>query len=412
MAQQPEIPMSFESVIVDGPVIWVLLVSVAIGVATLLVRHVPPIRRSLHSIEAGRQASIDGLRGLLGIAVFSHHTVITWFYLHGAPWQLPPSRLVAHLGQTSVALFFMITAFLFWGRVLARGDQIDWVDFIVSRMYRLYPAYLLMLGLVVTAVFIRTAGTSVPDGPWLKPLARWLVFTMFGAPDLNGVPETSLMVAGVTWSLRYEWLFYLALPLLGFATRRSRQPIPAVFSAAALATIFWALGGFASFVPAISQSFLGGIVAAHWVRNPVLVSVSRTRGAALVAVAALAGVVAVFPTAYMWPATAGLTIFFVAVSTGQDLWGLLRLPGLLWLGDITYSIYLLHGFLLWLIFQGFAVTGQNPRWAWFLLVALLVDVVLVLLSSLVFLLIERPVILMGRRHRRRHAPAAAEPSGR
>jgi peptidoglycan/LPS O-acetylase OafA/YrhL len=268
-----------------------------------------------------------------------------------------------------------------------------------------------MLGLVVTAALVRTTGTSVPVRAWLKPLTSWLLFTMFGAPDLNGVPQTTLMVAGVTWSLRYEWLFYLALPLLGFATRRSRQPIPALLSAAVLAAIFWRLGGVDSFVPAIFQPFLGGIVAAHWVRSPKLSAISRTTGAGLAAIAALTGVVTVLSTAYTWPATVGLTVFFTAVSAGHDLWGLLRLPGLLWLGDITYSIYLLHGFLLWLVFQGLSGAGQNPHWAGFLGIAMLVDMILVLLSSLVFLVIERPAILMGKRHHHPDAPLrAAEPT--
>jgi hypothetical protein len=54
---------------------------------------------------------------------------------------------MTHLGQMSVALFFMITAFLFWGRVLDRGKTIDRTEFIVSRLYRLYPVYLLMVAL-------------------------------------------------------------------------------------------------------------------------------------------------------------------------------------------------------------------------------------------------------------------------
>ena len=49
-----------------------------------------------------------------------------------------------HLGQTSVALFFMITAFLFWGRVLAQGERMDWPAMLFARLYRLYPVYLLM----------------------------------------------------------------------------------------------------------------------------------------------------------------------------------------------------------------------------------------------------------------------------
>ena len=54
-----------------------VLFAVAIGTSTLLLRCLPPIRRILADVEAGRHTTIDGLRGLLAIGVFIHHTVIT-----------------------------------------------------------------------------------------------------------------------------------------------------------------------------------------------------------------------------------------------------------------------------------------------------------------------------------------------
>jgi peptidoglycan/LPS O-acetylase OafA/YrhL len=58
----------------------------------------------------------------------------------------------------------------------------------------------------------------------LKNALHWLAFTVFQAPDLNGFNPTSLIVAGVTWSLPYEWFFYLCLPVLALLSGR-RPPI-------------------------------------------------------------------------------------------------------------------------------------------------------------------------------------------
>lgn len=91
----------------------------------------------------------------------------------------------------------------------------------------------------------------------------------------------------------------------------------------------------------------------------------------------------------------------MVIASGNDLWGLLRLRGLLWLGDITYSIYLLHGFLLWLVFQWFLPRPLASRATVFLGLAIVIDVTLVLVSSAVFLTIERPAILLGKRLLRR-----------
>ena len=390
---------------IDSPLIAVLLFSVALAVATCLVRFVPAVRRSITVVEITRHAAIDGLRGMLGLSVFVHHTVITWFFLHGDAWQLPPSRFIVHLGQTSVALFFMITAFLFWGRVLDRGNNIDWIEFLVSRLYRLYPVYLLVLGLMtIAALLVTMSAHPALSGPILRPLLHWLGFTMFAAPDLNGLPQTGLMVAWVIWSLRYEWLFYLALPLMGFIAVRTRQPVAALLSAIALGAIFQRLHWQNTFAPGILLSFAGGIVAAHAIRRPALAAAGRTTAAGVVALAALACVIVFMPTAYRWQATAGLTVFFAVVASGNNLWGALRLPGLLWLGDITYSIYLLHGFLLWTVLQHFWPRRAASHWPVFLGSVIAIDVALILIASLVFIAIERPAVLLGKRHYRRFGP--------
>ncbi|MFC6337438.1 acyltransferase family protein [Pseudomonas karstica] len=61
----------------------------------------------------GRFVTIDGLRGYLAFFVFLHHSCIWYYYLQSGVWALPPSRLFVHFGQMGVALFFMITGFLF-----------------------------------------------------------------------------------------------------------------------------------------------------------------------------------------------------------------------------------------------------------------------------------------------------------
>ena len=395
--------------LIDSPLIAVLLIGVALAVSTVLVRTSSSIRRTLSHVELHRQTSIDGLRGFLGIGVFVHHTVITWFFLHGSPWQLPPSRFVVHLGQTSVALFFMITAFLFWGRVLDRGSRIDWTEFVISRLYRLYPVYLLMVALLLaTALAAATLSRPPTSGPVAGPLLDWVLFTLFDAPNLDGLPGTGLLVAGVTWSLRYEWLFYLALPLIGFLTGRSRQPVAALVSAAVVALILQRLH-WQTFSPRILLPFVGGIVAAHWVRVERLAALGQSRAAGAAALAALAGVVTLLPGAYSWLATPSLAVFFVVIASGHSLWGLLRLPGLLWLGDITYSIYLLHGLFLWLVLQGFLPHPLATSPPVFLASVVTIDAMLVLVSSLIFMTIERPAVLLGKRHARWFGANASKP---
>jgi peptidoglycan/LPS O-acetylase OafA/YrhL len=385
--------------LIVSPLMALLLFIASLAMAGVLVRSVPVIRRTIIMVETTRRRPVDGLRGFLGIGVFIHHTVITWFYLHGHGWQEPPSRVVMHLGKSSVALFFIITAFLFWSRVIERGNSFDWVEFFVSRLYRLYPAYLLMLGLVLIAVFALTwperHGFNSAD---MQPLLGWVL--MMGAPDLNGLPETDLLVAGVTWSLRYEWLFYVALPFFAFASWRCHRPVAALLSVGALVAVWNLPGRSDAYYLDILGSFVGGIVAAHWVRNPRLAAIGRTTGAGLAATLALSIVLVCVPTAYSWQATLNLSIFFVVVACGHSLWGILDRPALLWIGDITYSIYLLHGLLLWTVFRWLLPHEVSIHPIIFVGSAMAIAGALILLSSVVYLVIERPAMLLGRRHYR------------
>jgi peptidoglycan/LPS O-acetylase OafA/YrhL len=166
--------------VIDGPAIAFVIYSATLVTATLLVRWVPVIKRAAADTGATRLTTIDGLRGFLGVGVFNH-TVVTWYFMHGHAWELPPSRLVVHLGETSVSLFFMITAFLFWGRVVSRGITMDWLAFLAARLYRLAPAYLVMLGLLTAAVTCTTGKwPALLHLDFLQPFMDWLFFTMLG----------------------------------------------------------------------------------------------------------------------------------------------------------------------------------------------------------------------------------------
>src|ERR1700676_3751492 len=78
-------------------------------------------------IAEGRFASIDGLRGYLALFVYLSHGCLWYFYLRNGRWDVPPSRLYTHMGSSSVAIFFMITGFLIFSKLIeAQNGNIDW----------------------------------------------------------------------------------------------------------------------------------------------------------------------------------------------------------------------------------------------------------------------------------------------
>lgn len=339
-----------------------------------------------------RYASIDGLRGYLAFGVFLHHACIWYFYQHSGEWKLPPSRLYTHLGHSSVAVFFMITGFLFFSKLIeARQRPLDWLRLFVSRLLRLLPLYLAVMALLFAAVAVLSGGElHEPARTVTKQALRWLGFTMYGNPPINQVEATKIVVAGVTWSLPYEWFFYGLLPLLALTVGvRARWPYLLLGVISLLALLDWHA------LPVHLWAFAGGIAAAWAVRSPALCSFARSHVASILVLAAYATAVSLFPLATDYGVLVLLGIAFVLIACGNSLFGLLLHPASRLLGEMAYSLYLLHGLLLFGLFH-FVLGADRPgaaldasvHWAWVLALA----PCLVLVCHASFRFIEAPAM--------------------
>lgn len=383
-----------------APVFSALTYVLAFSVAALLLR-IPLVARHLEPV-AGRWATLDGLRGYLALGVFIHHAAIAWHYQSSGQIAMPPERFFAQIGQVGVALFFMITGFLFWDRLVRQRADFDWRSFAISRVMRLYPLYLPLLAALLLTVFYLQHWT-LRDSPLqlAKQLSLWLVFHR---PDINQLAGTGNLISNVTWTLIYEAYFYLALPLLGaiFLYRRGfARPLACVVGLYVLAQL---VGWEHSLKKKYLLSFLGGIAAVYWIRNPALVEWAKTRTATFVALGLLLVVMTVLHKTFAVPALLLLSVFFCIVASGNNLLGALSLRSARWMGEISYSTYLLHGLLLWWmayrLYPQLDLASDAP-WLFAALVAVCC-IVLVALSSATFLLFEKPGIALGKRLARRH----------
>ncbi len=349
-------------------------------------------RRAGGPPEQGRFASIDGLRGYLAFFVFLHHSAIWYFCLRTGQWKVPPSNLYTHFGQSSVAMFFMITGFLFSLKLInGREKPIDWARLFISRVFRLAPLYFFVM-VILAAVVAGLSGFVLvdPPGKLIKELAYWAGFTALGEPNLNGVQDTSRILAYVIWSLPYEWFFYLSLPLIALAFRvRSSAPY-LVLSAVGIAGAIHC----GKTQPDIISFFAGGIVAAFLSRSAFLRSIAVSRGSALVAVGCVVTAVLHYPSAYNLEVLVLLSVAFAIIACGNSLFGLLTNAMSRTLGEISYSIYLIHGIVLFVAFNLImsplraAALSAFEHWS----VVIICSPLLVLLAFTTFRLIERPAM--------------------
>lgn len=218
---------------------------------------------------------------------------------------------------------------------------------------------------------------------------RWLGFTIFGAPNLNGIDHTWIIVAGVTWSLPYEWFFYFSLPLLALTVRVKPQlPYLALGLASIAVLSIWH--------PHVQHllSFLGGISTAVFVRMDAFREFSTKRIASLIIIGCIVTAVAAFPSVYRIVPILLLTLAFSLIAGGNGLFGILTNPISRTLGEMAYSIYLLHGIVLFVAFT-FVIGIDDaihftPAIHWLFVIT--ITPLLISISFFTFRVIERPAM--------------------
>jgi peptidoglycan/LPS O-acetylase OafA/YrhL len=366
-----------------NPVFAIVAVGISIVTAWILARVSPPPALK-------RYDALDGLRGLLAVLVMINHAAAWWQFARTGEWTLLSSRLYAHFGQSSVALFFMITAFLFGSKLVdGRVRPIAWPRLYVSRVLRLVPLYLCFVALLAVLSLV-TSGFALRESVLRFGLniGHWLAFTVVDMPAINRFPAP--IVGGAAWSLVFEWWFYLALPFLGvlLGTRRESGWLITASALSTLVAAFWITSRGSWSIAAL---FLGGWPAVFLVRRPRLQALIWRPVCAIVALAALAA--ATRPPPFALQSTLLLAVAFGIVASGNTLFGALTSAPLRVLGEMGYSVYLLHGILLYVAFSGIGldrVSAFSPVQHWAVVWATVP--VLLCVCRLTFRTIEAPAM--------------------
>jgi peptidoglycan/LPS O-acetylase OafA/YrhL len=305
-----------------------------------------------------RYASIDGLRGFLAMFVFLHHSSSWYYFARIHEWSIIPSELFNHFGSTSVALFFMITAFLFFSKLIeARGRPFDWLKLYVSRVLRIVPLYILaMLVLFLIVGFVTHFKRRESLGNLMVELVQWL-FIM--ETDINQLAGTKFIICGVQWSLAYEWLFYCSLALIGPIFFRLKTKLSVILLAALFLGVFAVI--IYNYYPARVWwrmcPFISGLAAAFVARSEKARRILSDMWMSPILVLLLLLALFNYPDIFSPIPLLCITLVFIGIACGNDLFGILTWKPCRQLGQISYSVYLLHGLVLFTCFYfalGFA----------------------------------------------------------
>ena len=385
--------VSFDSV---WPMVVILAVVLAVaGTPLFKAADSPPIP------ARSRVGTLDGLRGFLALAVFFHHGALYHSFIQDGLWRAPSDRLYGLLGPFGVSMFFMITGFLFWSQILDKQGRPDWARLYIGRVFRIGPIYLAAVTVMVACVFFLTGPhLHVSVGTLARQLAGWSALGLRSGSPINDFARPGVLLANVTWSLRWEWFFYASLIVTGlFARNRiTAWALPSVGLAASLvmlARAHPAVGAPSAF--AFIGLFCIGMLTAT-ARGIVGKVAFQTPLFSAIAAVLLLSVLGVCWTAYDILPICLLGAAFFLIANGTSLFGLLNTRPARRLGDISFGIYLLQGLVFAAVFASetarhFALSSPLNHWA---LIAL-ASVLLISVATAAHVFIERPGIDLGRK---------------
>lgn len=332
------------------------------------------------SAHSGRfRGDIQGLRALaVGLVVLYHGGLP---FLHG--------------GYVGVDVFFVISGFLITTHLLQRLERtghVGFADFYARRARRILPASLLVVVVSVIAALI-----------WMPPLLMREVFfgavatalyvpnILFGLQGTNYLAESTPSLFQHYWSLGIEEQFYLLWPLILLLAvrflpgRRRLLALLVVLTAASFAVGVWLTfqnqpWAFFGLPTRAWELAVGGIVAVLALNRE---SVLPPRIGAVVGWAGVGGIVIAaftFSESTQFPGVAAAlpvaaTAAVILGGSGPTSYGpaaFLSVRPLLFVGTISYSLYLVHWPLL--IVPQAAIGFENPLPLWTTLALSLVGV--------------------------------------
>jgi exopolysaccharide production protein ExoZ len=335
---------------------------------------------------------MEGLRGFAVFLVFLVHYVTLINH-----WLVPSSgiRLFADalhtVGNTGVDLFFVLSGYLIYGSLIARPQP--FIGYMARRVQRIYPAFLAVFTIYVGLSFAFPAENKIPDS-----IVAGLLYLVANLLLLPGLFPIEPMIT-VAWSLSYEMFYYLAIPLvIVLFDLRARTPKWRVVFFAVVGSVTLAYcAAFGGHVRLIM--FLGGIVL-HEVLQHDAVPATPAAVASAFLVAGL--LTTLIPIA--GPAANAAKVSFVCVAFAALCHSCFRSPAnalarafswspLRWLGNMSYSYYLIHGLTLKAAFMVLkAAAPELDRGAAFFWALLpLMFATTLLPSAALFMAIERPM---------------------
>lgn len=312
-----------------------------------------------------RMPALTGIRAVAALLVVGTHAAYTTGkYTHGY-WGLVSARM-----EIGVPIFFVLSGYLLfsaWVKAASTGNPApSLARYARNRVRRIMPAYIITVLSAYVLYHYRYAGPN-PGHTWLG-LARNLTLTQIYTDGYLG----KYLHQGLTqmWSLAVEGSFYVVLPLLAYLVLTvltgGRWKPRVTLTALGMLTLIspgWLVlvhidrffpDGARLWLPTYLAWFVGGMMLAVWqamgVRCYAEIAVPLAIVCYVIAATPIAGAPTTSPRALS--EAMYKTVFYAVIATllvaplalGDRGWysRLLSSRPMVWLGEISYEIFLVH----------------------------------------------------------------------
>jgi peptidoglycan/LPS O-acetylase OafA/YrhL len=355
--------------------------------------------RQTSAVADDKDMAINAWRGIAALLVaYFHCRQVTWIGIqqfHRTAHGLDANAVFSYLtfpiawGSAGVPIFFVISGYCIH-RALARkliavpSAPLDSGNFLLRRFARIYPV--LIAALLLTFALDSLSGTFLPVSHKINPfdLHAFIVNIL----SLQGIAGKTFGSNGALWTLSVEVQFYLVYPLL-IALRR-RIGMRGVLVFVGIVNIASAVV-FERHQIVVFTSYWFAWTLGAWIAEAKVLGVKARPHTGLVAGAiALAGCgafsLAQYAAFQLWALAFAVYLFGALDKPWRETFAV---RGLSWLGEFSFSIYVVHlpiFVLLGSVF--FRSTLQTDIWASFAFTAVAVCV-----AFAFYFAVERPAMM-------------------
>ncbi len=279
-------------------------------------------------------AELQLARGGAALIVTIYHAIIVpvWITRQMGIAAFHPDLSVAEIGAYGVDAFFVLSGFLMvyiTGR--REGNDATPIRFLVQRLVRIWPMYALVTVLTCTPMIYLAM-----RGIWSYDLSLHRVLSLAFIPSYN---EAGLVqpIVNVGWTLNYEIMFYLC-----FACVMRLRGWPLLGALTAMLAALFALGQLLP--PGVWHDFLTHTMMFEFLLG-VALGIAWQAGVRLFPWTLIALPLLLVPSAPRWIAIGGCALALLSWLVERRP-GIARFRWLAVLGDASYSLYLLHLFII------------------------------------------------------------------